>query len=181
MKTLFNQKWKLALLALLVSWITLPLAHAAGDWSPTGSTNYYRYGGEYTATLLATGKVLLTGSSTVPNAELYDPATGAWTNTGSMSFPRKSPTATLLANGKVLVTGGAVNISGENHRRDAELYDPVAGTWSPTGSMMSPRVSHTATLLANGKVLVVGGKSYGSIYYSLNSAELYDPATGTWT
>ncbi|MCA1600810.1 MAG: hypothetical protein LC776_03875 [Acidobacteria bacterium] len=59
----------------------------------------------------------------------------------------------------------------------AELYDPVTGAWSATGSLNTARFSHTATLLRNGQVLVVGGYS-GEV--SLNSSELYDPATGTW-
>jgi Galactose oxidase, central domain/Kelch motif len=54
----------------------------------------------------------------------------------------------------------------------------VDPSWIPTGSMNTPRVNHTATLLLNGKVLVAGGYNAGTI---LNSAELYDPATGTWS
>jgi N-acetylneuraminic acid mutarotase len=52
--------------------------------------------------------------------------------------------------------------------------------WPATGSMNSPRSGHVATLLANGKVLVVGGNS-GNQQYITSSAELYDPATGLWT
>jgi hypothetical protein len=57
------------------------------------------------------------------------------------------------------------------------LYDPTAGTWTTTGSLIAARNEHTATLLSNGKVLITGGNN-GSTYFS--SAEIYDPATSTW-
>ena len=61
----------------------------------------------------------------------------------------------------------------------AELYDPTAGTWSPTGSMGFRRFAHTATLLNSGQVLVAGGSPDFSNAQS--SAELHDPTAGTWT
>ena len=128
-----------------------------------------------TATLLPDGRVLVAGgyngTTPVASAELYDPATGLWTLTGSLAIIRYGHTATLLPNGKVLVTGGFENPS-------AELYDPATGTWSATGSPAAKRAFATATLLPNGKALVAGGFS-GSGY--VESAELYDPATGLWT
>jgi hypothetical protein len=96
--------------------------------------------------------------------------------TASMSTARDSHTATLLANGKVLVAGG---YNGSSSVSTAELYDPVANTWSGAGSLSVARQLHTATLLANGKVLVAGGHSSSGL--SLSSAELYDPATNTWS
>ena len=132
----------------------------------------------HTATLLSSGKVLVTGGTTgngnpLSSAELYDPASGTWVATGNLANARSSHTATLLPNGKVLVTGGQ---NGGNPLASAELYDPATGAWSATNSLAIPRYSHTATLLPNGKVLVAGGQT-GS---SLTSAELYDPASGTW-
>src|SRR4051794_802282 len=115
----------------------------------------------HTATVVPNGQVLVVGgvnSSDFPHgdsltsAELYDPATGIWTPTGSMQTPRVHPTVTLLPNGKVLVAGGSPAADGkfQHATSAAELYDPATGTWTPTGSMQEARTFHTATLLANG-------------------------------
>lgn len=149
-----------------------------GLWASTGALAITRAG--HTATLLPNGKVLVAGGAINGNsvtylasAELYDPNTGLWTSTGSLTHTRGSHTATLLPNGKVLVTGG---IDANNQFiASAELYDPSTGLWTPTGSLANTRIAHTATLLPNGKVLVAGG------HFPAVSAELYDPATGLWT
>jgi hypothetical protein len=98
--------------------------------------------------LLPNGKVLVAGLSSgsdPASAELYDPATGLFSPTGSLSTARYIPTATLLLDGKVLVAGGLNFVSG--YLASAELYDPATGLFSSTGSMSTARVSHTATLL----------------------------------
>jgi hypothetical protein len=102
--------------------------------------------------------------------------------TGSMSTPRMDHTATLLLNGKVLIAGGALSfsINGNRVSASAELYDPATGTFAPTGNMTTPRFSHTATLLADGKVLIAGGITSGEAQF-LATAELYDPATSMFT
>jgi WD40 repeat protein len=154
---------------------------------PTGDMETER--SEHTATLLADGRVLITGGYNTTNglatAELYDPATGIFTPTGTMTTSRFLHTATLLAhgpaatNGKVLITGGS-NSSGDSGSNassalgTAEIFDPATGTFTATGTMKDMRFEHTATLLANGKVLVAGGTAD-------NVAELYDPATGSFT
>jgi len=104
-----------------------------------------------------------------------------WIATGSLNVPRSLHTATLLPDGRVLVAGGRG--AGPGALDSAELYDPVSGKWSVTGSLVKPRVMHTATLLTNGKVLVVGGDTSAAPpdFGRGNTAELYDPATGTWT
>ena len=112
---------------------------------------------DHTATLLPNGKVLVAGGyngGALTSAELYDPASGTWTATGSLNTARYDHTATLLPNGKVLVAGG---ISNGSDLTSAELYDPASGTWTATGSLNTARYEHTATLLPNGKVLVAGG------------------------
>jgi N-acetylneuraminic acid mutarotase len=151
---------------------------ASGTWAVTGSLTIGR--SAHTATLLPNGNVLVAGgSSTNPaSAELYNPATGTWTSTGSLGARRYGHTATLLPNGKVLVAGGHDDGPpfGSN-LTSAELYDPANGTWTATGHLANAREGHTATLLANGKVLVAGGRDNGA----LASAELYDPAGESWT
>src|SRR5439155_9950566 len=80
-----------------------------------------------------------------------------------------------------LVTGGN-NSNGT--MKSTELYDPTSGTWSTTGNLNTDRAFHTATLLPNGKVLVAGGFSCApppQTCADVSSAELYDPAMGTWT
>jgi hypothetical protein len=129
--------------------------------------------GYHTATLLLNGKVLVAGSSyglIIYTAELYDPDSGTWSTTGSLAWDRGyDSTATLLRNGQVLVVGGHSNDANRNIP-SAELYDPTSGTWTEIAMRaMSGRVNHTATLLPNGKVLVVGGS------FAPGSAELYEP------
>lgn len=153
-------------------------------WTPAGGTITARY--LETATLLPDGKVLVAGgreSTTIgpslASAELYDPVSGTSTPTGSMATPRSAHTATLLRDGRVLVVGGyndwAALVS-------AELYDPASGTWSSAGSMTEGHGYHTATLLRDGKVLVAGGRSNNSSTgRPLASAELYEPASETWS
>jgi hypothetical protein len=151
----------------------------------------------HTATLLPSGKVLITGglasgSQAQASAELYDPATDSFsaTTNGSgqvttMAAGRMYHTATLLpGTGKVLITGGE---TGGDSLASAELYDPVAGTFTPTKdndnevtAMTEPREWHTATLLGDGTVLIAGG--YGGPDADSEvcwaSAETFDPVTG---
>ena len=156
-------------------------AMAAGTWSTTGSMTAAR---STTATLLTDGRVLAAGGcgafdifddclTVLASAELYNPATGTWSATGSMSVARWFHTATRLLDGRVLVAGGFD--SAFANLTSAELYDPATGTWSPTGSTSVGRFGFIATLLLDGRVLVAGGGANGT------SAELYDPATGTWS
>jgi len=165
-------RWAVATLLFVLS---LAPAHAVpGNYEPTGPAAHARSGA--TMTLLQNGKVLLAGEGT---AELYDPATGTWSATGNPVVGRQYATATMLPNGNVFVAGGIG--SGNIVLNSTELYNPGTGTWSPSGTMTSPRYVATAVFLPNGKVLIAGGTSTSAESGALNSAELYDPATGTVT
>ena len=114
----------------------------------------------HTATLLQDGRVLVVGNGgeTSPSsraADLYDPATGRFSKTGSMKTGRWLHTATLLQDGRVLILGGRSPQGLGLH--SAEIYDPRSGTFSSAGSMREGRQQHTATLLPDGRVLIAGG------------------------
>jgi len=147
-----------------------------GAWSPTGSLVNARL--LHTATLLADGRVLATGGYN-RSSELYAPATGTWSRTADALNTHRAATATVLPDGRVLVSG--LGETWWNDSSSAELYDSVSGTWARAGNMGTPRLYHTATLLPGGRVLVTGGADgeYGGAV--LSSAEVYDPASDTWT
>jgi N-acetylneuraminic acid mutarotase len=157
---------------------------ATGAWT-TAASNLInaRYG--HTATLLPNGKVLVAGgassaSTRLSSAELYDPASGLWSATGSMLSGHNRHTATLLPNGKVLVVGSGLPYYYSNAATShAELYDPATGAWTATGAVIHSRDFHSAVLLSNGKVLVMGGNDgYGATIGA--TAEIYDPTTNAW-
>src|SRR5215469_10052587 len=104
---------------------------------------------------------------------------GTFAYTGSLNTARYEHTATLLPSGEVLVTGGLGVNGNYTSLSSAELYDPKKGRWTVTGTMSVGRTGFTATLLANGQVLVAGGSDYQVRCYA--TAELYDSATGQWT
>jgi N-acetylneuraminic acid mutarotase len=151
------------------------------------------------ATMLGDGTVLVAGGGKSGTAsQLYDPETGRWVATGSMTIGRSGPetsaantagyTATLLVDGRVLVAGGVTAAVPGRLLANAEIYDPIAGRWSATGSMVHARANHTATLLPDGRVLVAGGSNppgvsgpTGPSATNFDSVEIYDPQTGTWT
>jgi N-acetylneuraminic acid mutarotase len=152
---------------------------ATGVWSKTGSMTKGR--GGHTATLLKNGKVLIAGScDNDKTAELFDPGTNKFSSLGKMAVSATcGSTATLLPNGSVLLEGGAS--TGIVASKLAEIYDPATGRFSRTGSMATARSGAQAVLLGDGRVLVVGGDQESDNEVDLNSAEIYNPATGKFT
>ena len=149
---------------------------ATGTWSATGRMIDAR--SITSATLLRDGTVLvigIAGSDDHSSAALYDPGTGHWTVAGSMIATRGTGTATLLTDGNVLW------IPSDYRGDPTQLYHPPSRTWTATGDLFQTRQLSTATLLPDGKVLVTGGIKLRSDTIAVASAEVYDPATGTWT
>ena len=149
----------------------------------------------HTATLLHDGRVLIAGGfvccvvdgntvSETPtgSAELFDPATGAFTPTGSLAVPRGVHRASLLPDGRVLVTGGfglppAPDTPGPEH---AEVYDPATGTFGPAGDLGVGRFLHADVVLTDGRVVVVGGVADLGNRGAVAQTEIYDPQSNSW-
>ena len=164
---------------------------------PGGSTFTPDYIVEQTASLLLNGRILLAGGENEDTgyyrtAQLYDAASGALIPTGNMLKSRGGHTATVLPDGRVLITGGNTEPCGDDGcwvtgpDSTAELYDPLQGVFIDAGSMTTSRYGHTATLLDNGDVVIVGGMSYtgpdpfgGFLEASMASAELYHASTAS--
>jgi len=167
---------------------------STGKIAPAAQMGVARAG--HTATLLPDGRVLVAGGYTqlgnqaLTSAEIYDPVTGGWSSTGSLNAGRAQHAAVPLASGQVLVVGGgaypANGISPHGSapaQLAAEIFDPVSGTWSTVAKPVLDRPVHpTATLLPNGRVLVVGGQyMWNSPDESQERSELYDPGSNTWS
>ncbi len=170
---------------LLASWATSSEIYdpASAAFSPASWLN-----AQWNQTaLLANGTVLaVSGGDDAwgpeADASVYDPAAGASSATANMNAPRMDLTITLLPDGQALITGGSTGTgctfvceAGWCCLASAEIYDAAAGLFSTTGSMISPRAGHTATLLPSGQILIVGGGS-GDNSPALSTAELYTPA-----
>ena len=148
---------------------------AAGTFSPVA--NWPGQDFWFPLVVLTGGAVLLVSGDS-ESSEIYDPSTDTFRLTGSLPYSNAVPRAALLLSGKVLFTGGS-DLFGSLSR--VELYDPDTGNFTATGSLSTARNSHSATLLPDGTVLVAGGGGqFGGPQPSLASAEIYDPATGTF-
>jgi hypothetical protein len=148
---------------------------------------------EHTATLLRDGRVLIAGGLTCcqePNpspdfwansAEIYDPATDAFTATGSMSAGRGLHAAALLPDGRVVISGGNGNDPAP-FPLGTEIFDPATGQFSASSDLQAPRDSHAAVPLTDGRVLVIGGETppdlAGRVGVGVPGTEIFDPATG---
>jgi serpin B len=167
-----------------------------GTWSRTGDLRAARRGAR--AVTLADGRVLVVGGSStgrnlyfeytaLSSAEIYDPATGAWTPAGSLAGAREGFSLVALPDGGALVAGG---LAPSGDAVDAERLDPRTLRWAAAGSMLDSTSGRVAIVLGDGRVLVAGGVRGREPETDGNSpldtpaiadAELYDPATGTWT
>lgn len=168
-------------------------------WTTVASMNFAREGP--TLLLLHDGRVLVSGGigptagsnprgapggpncgivcPTQVNAlEIYDPVSNTWTNIGDLPTPCYGYALTVLPSGMVLLTGGSTD-TGTGPIYGNYLLDPTTLKWTPVAPMNDPRFYHTATLMATGDVLVAGG--YDSSGAGPTSAEIYDPASNTWT
>ena len=164
---------------------------ATGKFTPTGAMKATR--ARHSATLIGSGplagNVLIAGGTSdesggdVATAELYDPTTGQFTSTGSMSTPRENHSATFLSPsvvsgalaGNVLIAGGSDASAASG---SAEVFNPQTAAFSPVGAMTTARTMQAAVLLGSGKVLIAGGQSSDTDF--LQSAELFDPAHATF-
>jgi hypothetical protein len=158
---------------------------ATNTWSSAGTLVQAR--ANHQAVLLQDGTVLVLGGrqpgKPLAGAEIFSPKTLTWTAVAPLSVARDRPVAVLLRNGKVLVTGGVTtDVGGQldaavlfgNPLATTELYDPVSKTWSPGAPMATGRVGHAMAVVADGRVLVVGGTRDPA------AAELYDPVADRW-
>jgi hypothetical protein len=152
---------------------------ATGRFVAAGDMTQARSG--HTATLLSDGRVLFVGGvghgwTFLETAEIYDPLTKRSLTVGSMSVPRESHTATMLQDGSVLILGGHTG------RREAmrvhalaERFDPATERFDSTGALSTSRHKHDAVMLADGRVLVIGGADRTDrVQYA--TTEIFDPA-----
>jgi Kelch motif len=151
---------------------------AAGTFSPTGDQVISGY---HQAALLPDGRVLL--AACCRNEEIYDPATGTFGFTDKMGgIYQDGFSMASLPNGRVLVQGGfleELNLASAN----ADLYDPSQGLFNPAGQMTMARYYHSATVLGDGTVLIAGGfgNPISNFRATASTAEIYDPASGTFS
>jgi len=163
-----------------------------GTWSPTGPMIDGRM--QHGQAVLKDGRVLIVGgaagaeSKILNTAEIFDPATRSFSRvTATMSEARRSIyTIVTMRDGRVLIAGGRnfdnPNAPGAKVHDSAEIFDPKTNAFTPTGSLKVPRNMFMAILLDDGRVLITGGGNNaggaGSMAY--DTAEIYDPAAGTF-
>ncbi len=141
----------------------------------------------HTATTLPDGQILIAGgqdvsTDTLNTSLIFDPNALTFSTTSPLNVSRAKQTATLLPNGNVLVAGGFnfINSSTGTTLSSCEIYNSTGNAWTLTGAMNYARQYHTATILPNGNVLVVGGIGSGGSGDYLNTAEIYYSTSATW-
>ena len=122
------------------------------------------------------GPVTMTGPAMLASAEIYDPKTGKFSVTNSMTTGREAASATLLTDGRVLIVGGGNE--GSAAVGSAEIYDPKTGKFGRTGALLTAGYGFSSTLLTDGRVLISAGNDGNGPIHSL---EIYDPKTGRFS
>ncbi len=168
------------------SWPPLSQAELFDPASATFANGGTALPGRWNAalTLLADGRYLLTGGSTADQviqqvAAVYNPATNTVTSTGAMTKLRTTHRAVLLNDGRVLICGGMTYGAQQDVSDSAETYSPSSNNFSTTSHMVQHRMLHSASLLPDGRILIVGG--IGKFGEYITNAELFDPATNAFT
>jgi large repetitive protein len=145
---------------------------ATGVSTPAGSMAVGR--AYHTATLLRDGRVLVVGGRQ-RLAEVWDPQTLTFSPAGDLPFPVLGSTATLLPDGRVLVAGGDAAALTTAQLEHAQLWDPATAAFSQADRLLEPRSFPTASLLQDGRVLILGGET------AVRSAEVWDPGSSSFS
>lgn len=131
--------------------------------------------------LMPNGKLVKTGGARL--TLFFDPATNTWANGPTMNVGNRPwGTSVAISGGTKVLTFGGRPLVGSAPTRTAEVLDLTAATprWQPTGSLTYGRIHCNGVVLPDGTVLAVGGGIEGNLTGPVRTAELYDPATGTW-
>lgn len=143
----------------------------SGQWTAVPAPSEY----PIAAALLPSGRILVAGQL---SAEVFDPVSATWALFSKLRMLRGNAFgATLLTDGRMLLVGGFIAYPPYDDLDSTEILAPRIGRWAPAASLNAARSAHTATVLADGRVLVAGG--YGAA--GRRSVEIYDPSTNVWT
>jgi hypothetical protein len=163
---------------------TVVFEPAKRRWSSSGLLNTAR--SDLASTVLLDGRVIVAGGlyldrsnagRALDSVELWDPTTGKWSPTGSLSAPRLGAAAATLTDGTVLLLGGLPSWGADVERTTAETFDPATGHWSPAGTLAAPRGGFSLVALPDGGALVVGGAITKTVIEDGESFHPHDPAT----
>jgi|GEM_PF-5645492 len=146
-----------------------------GSWRDVASLSDARYA--HTATRLNDGRVLVIGGVNASSkVEIYDPQNDQWITSADLNVGRYGHRDVMLPTGHVLALGGyGIATNNLEVLQSVEFYDVENDSWTEIADLLEPRTSHTATLLPNGLLIVVGGdRSATSETNMLSSVELLD-------